>query len=135
MSVMRRSRKRTWVVLAVFLGVLVIGGVALAATDNMANPLPFLETRSEGPPRGGEERVAPPDMAENGERPQRGEHGGRGAGGGHGHGADLTQAGDVLFNLWFVGVVSAVVMGISTPLASLRRRRRSQQGAATRAPA
>ncbi len=133
MSVARRSRKRTWIVLAVFLGFLVIGGVALAATDNMVNPLPFLESRSEGPTQGGEERGAPPDMAENGERPQRDERGG----GGHGHESDLTQAGAVLFNLWFVGVVSAVVMGISTPLAALRRRRRrrSQQVIATRSTA
>ena len=121
----QRRRIRSWIAFALFVALMIGGGIGLAATNNMDNPFPFLSaggTIDEFQPSSDDTRPEPPDVNVAGEMPARGEQGGLNI--------DLSQTGHVLFNLWFLGALSVAMMLIGTPLKTLRRRmRRAKQPA------
>ncbi|MCA9908273.1 MAG: hypothetical protein KC519_06450 [Anaerolineae bacterium] len=117
----------------ILLAVVVAGGVALAATGNLENPLRIFSTASGGEGRGfrGGAGVEPPAQAEGttfAAGQQRGA-GFEGRGGGEG-GADAiqwSQIGSVLYDVWVILAVTTLVVIIGTPLGRaikwLRQRR------------
>lgn len=122
----RRRTQRKWIGIGIFLVFVVLSGAALVASGDMQNPLRmFMQSTPSGemPERG--------EMPE-GERPERPEGGGERGGGGESATVSLeniqwNRLGEVLYDLWLMCALTAVVMFVAPIvgllLKPLRRRR------------
>ena len=133
-----RRNRRNMVGIAIFIGLVVVSGLWFNATNNIENPFKIISntierlTATQNPPAMtmAASTEATGDVAASMEerRPPEGEEGQRPAGGGHG-GNELSLSAfnwdlldGVLFNLWFICAVTAVVMLIGTPIGKLIKR-------------
>ncbi|MCA0455130.1 MAG: hypothetical protein LCI00_14240 [Chloroflexi bacterium] len=118
-------RKALWIIL--FVLIVGLSGFALAANGSFENPLAAFIGGGQGGERG--ER---PQMTggETSERPPQGEMGERG---GEQGGFSLSQIGSVLYNVWYLFAIAAVVIVVQTLGGGLiqRVKRRVSRAAST----
>jgi len=116
---MARRRKLNGIIgILILLAVVAVGGVALAATGNLDNPLSVFTTSSGGGEQFRDrEGIAPPEQ-QDGTATTVSESGARPAGreGGNSDSIQWSQIGSVLYDVWVIVAVTAVVVIIGTPI-------------------
>lgn len=95
----------------IFVVLVIISGIGLYASNNFDNPLSAVTGLFSLGAGGGQERGARPDgdFAE-GTRPERGGGGDFDERGGENGSVNWSQFGEVLFNVWFISAVTAVLI-------------------------
>ncbi len=107
MNTKNNRRKALWIILFVIL--VGLSGVGLAASGNFENPVSALIGGGEG----GERRGPPAGMSDQqGTRPQQGA--GQQGEGGDQSSINWSSIGSVLYNVWFLFAASAVVIVLQT---------------------
>lgn len=106
----RKRQLRKWIVSFVFIALIALSGYALSASGNLRNPLTavleFTSLVSGTSAAGGEQGAgSPPTGATRGTPPS-----GEMQSGGEQSGIQWGQIGSVLYNLWVIAAVSAVMM-------------------------
>lgn len=131
---MVNRRKRRWQIgILIFIALVIISGFALAQSGHMENPFQVFSMLGVGNAEGRPERDFEPageGQHQAGQPPTAprseafGRHGSEGDRGG-GTTIAWSQIGDVLFDIWFICAVTAVVIVVSYPLGWFRQRRRA----------
>ena len=105
-------RKALWIILFVVL--VSIGGITLAATGHMENPLGTLISGA----KGGQQDRPPQGFTsqDSSTRPQPSEMGGSQSS------VDWSRIGGVLYNVWFLFAAAAVVVVVQTVGGSIKQR-------------
>lgn len=118
----RKNNRRKALWITVFVVLVSLSGFALAASGNFENPLAAFV--GGGGREGGGQRGAPPQQSsdQTSTRPARG----AGGEGGDQSSFSISQIGSVLYNVWFLFAITAVVIVVQTVGGGLIQRLRQR---------
>lgn len=123
MAKKQRSPLRKYIGIALFLVLLAVSGYGLVATGNFRNPFTAVTQMLSGGGSGGEFTRQAPTGETSSEVRQPPQGGTRSEGGSESQTTvTWSEIGGMLFNLWFMAAISAVIMLIHYPLEFLTRR-------------